>query len=130
MLFHWFLQAQAIGKASSNLIQEELKMDYVYDYMFHLLNEYAKLLQFKPTVPKKAVELCSEAMACQADGTEKKFMLQSLVKGPAVSEPCAMPPPYDPSSLFAMLRRKANSIKQVETWERNYWESQSQSKKS
>ncbi|KAK3017594.1 hypothetical protein RJ639_004828, partial [Escallonia herrerae] len=37
-------KAQAIGKAASNFIQEELKMDYVYDYMFHLLNEYAKLL--------------------------------------------------------------------------------------
>ena len=25
--------------------------------MFHLLNEYAKLLKFKPTMPEKAVEL-------------------------------------------------------------------------
>ena len=32
-------------------------MDNVYDYMFHLLNEYSKLLKFKPTMPEKAVEL-------------------------------------------------------------------------
>ncbi|KAK9914254.1 hypothetical protein M0R45_038043 [Rubus argutus] len=117
-------KAQAIGKAASNLIQEDLKMDYVYDYMFHLLSEYAKLLQFKPTKPRQAVELCSEAMACRAQGLEKKFMMESMVKGPAVTNPCTMPPPYDPPSLFSVLRRKSNSIKQVETWEKSYWENQ------
>jgi hypothetical protein len=30
-------------------------MDYVYDYMFHLLTEYAKLLRFKPTKPPEVV---------------------------------------------------------------------------
>lgn len=99
-------------------------MDYVYDYMFHLLSEYAKLLQFKPTIPRKAIELCSEAMACQAQGLEKKFMMDSMVKGPAVTSPCTMPPPYDPPSLFSVLRRQSNSIKQVETWEKSYWENQ------
>ncbi|XP_050385363.1 uncharacterized protein LOC126801914 isoform X2 [Argentina anserina] len=117
-------KAQAIGKAARNLIQDDLKMDYVYDYMFHLLSEYSKLLQFKPTIPGKAVELCSEAMACQAQGLEKKFMMESLVKGPAVTSPCTMPPPYDPPSHFSVLRRKSNSIRQVETWEKSYWENQ------
>ncbi|KAM1157150.1 hypothetical protein FF1_027784 [Malus domestica] len=51
-------KAQAIGKATSDFIQEELKMDYVYDYMFHLLNEYAKLLRFEPRIPKGAAHLC------------------------------------------------------------------------
>ncbi|XP_024171827.1 O-glucosyltransferase rumi homolog isoform X2 [Rosa chinensis] len=117
-------KAQAIGKAASNLIQEDLKMDYVYDYMFHLLSEYAKLLQFKPTIPRKAIELCSEAMACQAKGLEKQFMMESMVKGPAITSPCTMPPPYDPPSLFSVLRRQSNSIKQVEKWEKGYWENQ------
>ncbi|KAF7148521.1 hypothetical protein RHSIM_Rhsim03G0183600 [Rhododendron simsii] len=40
-----FLHAQEIGKAGSDFTQEDLKMDYVYDYMFHLLNEYAKLMR-------------------------------------------------------------------------------------
>ncbi|RXH70502.1 hypothetical protein DVH24_013248, partial [Malus domestica] len=39
--------------------KEELKMDYVYDYMFHLLNEYDKLLRFEPRIPKGAAHLCS-----------------------------------------------------------------------
>ncbi|XP_061999216.1 uncharacterized protein LOC133716529 [Rosa rugosa] len=117
-------KAQAIGKAASNLIQEDLKMDYVYDYMFHLLREYAKLLQFKPTIPREAIELCPEAMACLAQGLEKQYMMESMVKGPAITSPCTMPPPYDPQSLFSVLRRQSNTIKRVETLEKNYWENQ------
>ncbi|KAL5568021.1 hypothetical protein UlMin_024596 [Ulmus minor] len=118
-------KAQGIGKAASEFIQEELKMDYVYDYMFHLLNEYAKLLQFKPIIPKNAIEFCSESMACAAQGLTKKFMMESMVKSPAHSDPCIMPPPFGPSSLFSVLRRKASSIQQVEIWEKKYWENQS-----
>lgn len=118
-------QAKAIGKAASSFIQEELKMDYVYDYMFHLLSEYSKLLTFKPTIPLNAIELCSEAMACPAEGLTKKFMMESLVKSPADSKPCAMPPPYDPASLHLVLRRKEDSIKQVEEWENTFWDAQS-----
>ncbi|XP_057978340.1 uncharacterized protein LOC131164846 [Malania oleifera] len=117
-------KARAIGKAASDFIQEELKMEYVYDYMFHLLNEYAKLLKFKPQVPKGAVELCSETMACPADGLGRKFMMESLVKGPSGTAPCTLPPPYAPSVLGSFLRRKANSLKQVELWEKRHWDSQ------
>uniref|UniRef100_A0A5B7BT47 Glycosyl transferase CAP10 domain-containing protein n=1 Tax=Davidia involucrata TaxID=16924 RepID=A0A5B7BT47_DAVIN len=116
-------KAQAIGKAAGDFIQEELKMDYVYDYMFHLLNEYAKLLKFEPKVPEGAEEFCSETMACPADGIEKRFMMESLVKGPSITSPCTIPPPYDPRTLGAFVKRKVNSIKQVETWERRYWDS-------
>ncbi|VVA30369.1 PREDICTED: O-glucosyltransferase [Prunus dulcis] len=35
-------KAQAIGKAASNFIQQELKMDFVYDYMFHPAAESEK----------------------------------------------------------------------------------------
>ncbi|KAK6794466.1 hypothetical protein RDI58_007919 [Solanum bulbocastanum] len=114
-------EAQAIGKAASDFIQEQLKMDYVYDYMFHLLSEYAKLLKFKPTVPRKAVELCSEAMACTAEGLTKKFMLESMVEGPSDAIPCNMPPPFGPAGLHSILDRKENSIKHVDSWEQQYW---------
>ncbi|KAF2297800.1 hypothetical protein GH714_003157 [Hevea brasiliensis] len=100
-----FIQAQAIGKAASDFIQEELKMDYVYDYMFHLLNMYAKLLKFEPRVTQGAVELCSEVMACPADGLERKFMTESLVKSPSVTGPCTMPPAYEPRVLGAFYRK-------------------------
>jgi hypothetical protein len=118
------IQAQGIGKAASDFIQEELKMEYVYDYMFHLLNEYAKLLTFKPIRPRKAIELCAETMACQAEGLQKKFFMESLENGPSYTSPCTMPNPYDPPSLHAILKRKENSIKQVELWEKNFWDNQ------
>ncbi|XP_061953501.1 uncharacterized protein LOC133675949 [Populus nigra] len=117
-------EAQAMGKAASEFIQEDLKMDYVYDYMFHLLNEYAKLLTFKPTIPGRAIELCAEAMACPANGLEKKFMMDSMVMSPADTSPCTMPPPYDPPSLHSIFQRNGNSIKQVESWEKEYWDNQ------
>lgn len=121
-------KAQAIGKAASSFVLQELKMNFVYDYMFHLLNEYAKLLRFEPVIPEGAGEVCSEAMACQADGNMKKFMMESLVKSPSTTSPCTLPPPYDPKTLGTIRRRKANSMKQVENWERNFWEAATSTK--
>ncbi|XP_048235681.1 O-glucosyltransferase rumi homolog [Ricinus communis] len=116
------LKAQAIGEAASKFMHEDVKMDYVYDYMFHVLNEYAKLLKFKPTVPPEAAEICSETMACPMNGTHRKFMTESMVVSPSDRTPCALPPPYDPPALQKVLDRKANSIKQVEMWENQYWQ--------
>ncbi|KAK2976534.1 hypothetical protein RJ640_023772 [Escallonia rubra] len=110
-------KAQAIGKAGSKFIQEGLKMKYVYDYMFHLLYEYAKLLRYQPTVPGGAVEVCSESLICSGKGLKKKFKMHSLVKDPADTGPCTMLPPYDLSDLQALLERKANLTKQVKLWE-------------
>ena len=116
-------QAKGIGKASSKFIQENLKMEYVYDYMFHLLNEYSKLLKFKPSIPPGAVELCSETMACNANGsTRNKFMVDSLVKSPTQTLPCNLPPPYDPQLLHDFLQTKSNLTRQVEIWEDEYWQ--------
>ncbi|XP_027103793.1 uncharacterized protein [Coffea arabica] len=118
-------KAQTIGKAASKFVQDELKMDFVYDYMFHLLNGYAKLLKYKPSVPPKAIELCSELMACPAKGFEKKFMVDSTVRGPSSETPCVMPPPYDPATFHSIIDRKQRSIQQVETWEQQYWDHRS-----
>jgi len=109
-------QAQAVGKAGSTFIQEEMNMDYVYDYMFHLLSEYAKLLRFESRVPENAVELCLESMACLAQGKVKTSMIESMVKAPRASEPCTMPPPFSPTELNELQLRKANATAQVENW--------------
>ncbi|KAK7253034.1 hypothetical protein RIF29_37423 [Crotalaria pallida] len=119
-------QAQEIGRAGSNFIQEELKMDYVYDYMFHLLNEYAKLLKFEPMVPEGAVELCPEAMACTGSGLEKEFMTESMVKEPSTKVPCTLPPPFEPNSLRIFYGKKLNIIRRIEKWEDNYWKNRNQ----
>ena len=92
-------------------------MDHVYDYMLHLLSEYAKLLKFKPTKPPQAVEVCSESLVCQAEGLEKKFLVESMVKSARDAGPCDLPPPYGPHELKMLQQRKENSIKQVEMWE-------------
>uniref|UniRef100_A0A1J3IYT3 O-glucosyltransferase rumi-like protein n=1 Tax=Noccaea caerulescens TaxID=107243 RepID=A0A1J3IYT3_NOCCA len=127
---HWgnshIQKAQDIGKAASEFIQQELKMDYVYDYMYHLLTEYSKLLRFKPAIPRNAVEICSETMACPRGGNERKFMTESLVKHPAETGPCAMPPPYDPASFYAVVNRKRSTAMRIQQWETKYWSKQNQ----
>ncbi|XP_027336851.1 O-glucosyltransferase rumi homolog [Abrus precatorius] len=105
--------AQAIGNGGTNYIVENLKMKLVYDYMFHLLNGYAKLLKFKPTIPKGAIEICSESMACSLRGVRKHFMVESMVNSPSDTPPCAMPPPYTTQSLKEFLKEKENLIEQV-----------------
>lgn len=113
-----------MGRAASKFIQDELKLDYVYDYMFHLLNQYSKLLRYQPTVPPEAVEYCAERLACAEEGPARKFMEESLVQSPKETSPCTLPPSYDPSSLNDVLRKRENSILQVESWQRAYWENQ------
>lgn len=115
------LQAQVIGKAGSKFIQDNLKMEYVYDYMFHLLTKYAKLLKFQPTTPSGAVEVCSESMACPKNGLWKKFMEESMVKSPSDKLPCTMPP-HDPNFFQVLFERKENITRQVEMLENEYWE--------
>ncbi|KAF7009991.1 hypothetical protein CFC21_024469 [Triticum aestivum] len=110
--------AQRIGKEASDFVQQEVNMDHVYDYMLHLLTEYAKLLKFKPTKPPEAVEVCPESLVCQAEGTEKKFLMESMVKSAYDSGPCDLPPPFNPQELTMLKQRKENSIRQVEMWER------------
>jgi protein glucosyltransferase len=109
------LQAQAIGEGGTNYIIDNLKMKFVYDYMFHLLNSYAKLLKFKPKIPEGAVEICAESMACSLRGLRKNFMVESMVMSPSDTPPCTMPPPYTAESLQQFLQEKDNLIGQVKT---------------
>ncbi|CAN1157431.1 O-glucosyltransferase rumi homolog [Linum perenne] len=117
-------EAEAIGEAGSKFISEDLKMEFVYDYMFHLLNEYAMLLRFKPTVPPGALELTSESMACHQNGTYKEFMIESMVTTPSDSNPCTLPPPFDPQELREFWDGNVMGIKKVEGWEDEYWRNQ------
>ncbi|EEE61403.1 hypothetical protein OsJ_15589 [Oryza sativa Japonica Group] len=110
--------AQRIGKQASDFIEEDVNMDRVYDYMLHLLTEYAKLLRFRPIKPPEAVEICPDSLACQAEGLEKKFLMESMVKSARDAGPCDLPPPFNPQELAMIKRRKDNSIKQIQTWER------------
>lgn len=98
-------------------------MQRVYDYMFHVLTEYAKLQRFEVMVPAGAVEICAETMGCSAEGQVKEYMMETLVSSPSSVLPCSMPPPYDPQELQEFLQRKENISRQVEMWEAESWES-------
>lgn len=104
-----------------------MKLEYVYDYMFHLLNEYGKLMLYKPVVPLAAVELCPESLACSVDGIWREFMEESLEKAPSQSDPCSLPPRYEPGEMAAFMERKEKKTKQVEAWETQYWDKQNKS---
>ncbi|KAI3786971.1 hypothetical protein L1987_41088 [Smallanthus sonchifolius] len=84
-------KAEAIGKAVQDYM-EHLNMDRVYDYMYHLINEYAKLLDFKPIRPSTALEECIDSLLCYADETQRGFLERSAAS-PSPTHPCKLPPP-------------------------------------
>lgn len=96
-------------------------MENVYDYMFHVLNEYGKLMRFKPSVPDKAVELCAETMACEANGNWRRFMEDSIVLSPADRGPCRLDEGFDGSEVKRFGEEKERVIREVERWEDEYW---------
>ncbi|XP_062197863.1 uncharacterized protein LOC133900672 [Phragmites australis] len=98
-------QAQRMGEEGSSFAREEMSMDYVYDYMLHLLTNYARLLRYKPTVPGNAVELCLESMACPESGRSREFLLESRERYVADYEPCTLPPPFTADEVKEMVRR-------------------------
>lgn len=88
-------QAQIVGKEGSEFIRRDLNMDRVYDYMFHLLNEYSKLIRFKPKLPENPIRVSSKSMSDKETGLVKKFMMDSKVKPFSSSSiPCSLPPPF------------------------------------
>ncbi|KAK4745276.1 hypothetical protein SAY87_011588 [Trapa incisa] len=118
-------KAERIGEEGTRFARESLSMGRVYDYMFHVLSEYAKLQKFEVKVPPAAVELCAETMACPAvegDGKVKEYMMETLVKSPSRWLPCSMPPAYQPQEMQDLMQRKHNVSRQLEMWEAEYWD--------
>ncbi|MCO5561458.1 hypothetical protein L7F22_015079 [Adiantum nelumboides] len=85
-------EAKAIGNAGQEFIWRHLTMDYVYDYMFHLLSEYAKLQKFKPVVPSTARLLCKKAILCFTDDPKSKEFLKASEAKLSSSPPCTLTP--------------------------------------
>ncbi|KAJ0570169.1 putative glycosyl transferase CAP10 domain-containing protein [Helianthus annuus] len=71
---------------------EHLNVDRVYDYMYHLITEYAKLLDFKPVRPSTALEECNESRLCYADENHRGFLERSTAT-PSPAPPCKLHPP-------------------------------------
>ncbi|KAK7289818.1 hypothetical protein RIF29_03780 [Crotalaria pallida] len=83
-------EAEAIGKRGQKFM-ESLSMDRIYDYMFHLISEYSKLLDFKPTPPSSALEICTDSVLCFADDKQRLFLKKSLAF-PSKAPPCTIKP--------------------------------------
>lgn len=64
-------------------------MDTVYSYMFHLITEYSKLLDFKPTPPPSALEVCADSLLCIADEKQRQFLEKSAASVSSVP-PCSL----------------------------------------
>lgn len=86
-------QAEAIGKKGQALV-EDLSMDRVYDYMYHLIVEYSKLQDFKPVAPSSAQEVCVESILCVADNQQSQLLEKSYAS-PSSSSPCTLPPRHN-----------------------------------
>eukprot|EP00249_Psilotum_nudum_P008093 c21039_g1_i2 orf=324-1808(+) len=108
-------QAQAIGRAGQRFVQTNLTMEFVYDYMFHLLNEYAKLQKFQPRVTPEAQELCRSSILCFADAKQNFFLKRSSVQASEKS-PCSLPSP-DHKFIMNLREMQWNKTKEVEHWE-------------
>ncbi|KAI9073734.1 hypothetical protein K1719_015962 [Acacia pycnantha] len=80
-------KAQKIGKEGVKFLKEEVRMKYVYDYMLHVLTEYARLMRFKPVIPEGAVEMCSEVKDCDMEGVWKEYLNESRVESPSAESP-------------------------------------------
>lgn len=101
-------------------MQEDLAMERVYDYMLHLLTEYARLLRYRPAVPTGAMEVTVESMARGRRGLVRRFMMDTVVPVGGASGgggPCRLQPSFDPQELEALRRARADAVRQVEAWE-------------
>uniref|UniRef100_J3MBC7 Glycosyl transferase CAP10 domain-containing protein n=1 Tax=Oryza brachyantha TaxID=4533 RepID=J3MBC7_ORYBR len=111
--------ARRIGERGSRFVREQMSMDYVYDYMLHLLTEYGKLLRYRPAVPEKAVEICAASMACPAKGRRRECMDESVEEFVAGFEPCALPPPFTEEEAREIAAREEKVLRRVEKMEEN-----------
>ncbi|KAF3777404.1 O-glucosyltransferase rumi-like protein, partial [Nymphaea thermarum] len=110
-------EAEAIGRGAQGFMQE-LDMETVYSYMFHLLVEYSKLQDFKPSALPSTKLLCEESVLCFADPVQRRSLERSSVPVPTFnfSGPCMRPLP-DHDLVKRWMQQKTditNDIKRME----------------
>ncbi|KAF9593529.1 hypothetical protein IFM89_024022, partial [Coptis chinensis] len=108
--------AEAIGKRGQDFM-ENMSMDRVYEYMIHLIKEYLKLQDFKPSPPSSAQEVCMESLLCFADSKERD-LLESSTASPSASLPCSLPP-ANMDIIKNWIQKKSRIISDVQQLENN-----------
>ena len=71
-------------------------MEHVYDYMLHLVTEYAKLLSSSQLSHLKLLRSVPNLWSVKLESIEKKFLMRSMAKSAHDSGPCDLPPPLSP----------------------------------
>lgn len=104
-------QARAIAKGGQEFM-ESLSMNRIYDYMFHLINEYSKLQKFKPVRPSSSLEVCAESLLCLADPKQRKLLERSTAH-PSPNPPCSLQP-ADSDLLKNWIQHRRKTIKDIE----------------
>ncbi|KAM1494808.1 hypothetical protein ACFXTO_029602 [Malus domestica] len=104
-------EAKAMGQRGQDFM-ESLSMDRVYDYMFHLIMEYSKLLDFEPDIPASAMEVCTESLLCLADPKQREWLKRSTAY-PSPSPPCTLPS-ADSNLIKRWKRKKQETMDAVE----------------
>ncbi|KAF6147053.1 hypothetical protein GIB67_036772 [Kingdonia uniflora] len=107
-------QAETIGKGGQALM-EALNMDRVYEYMYHLITEYSKLQDFKPSPPSTAREVCEESLLCFADEKQREFLKRSTVDSSSVI-PCTLPP-ADHDIIDSWIQQRMKIIRDIQKME-------------
>ncbi|WCJ29185.1 hypothetical protein M5689_010834 [Euphorbia peplus] len=105
-------EASKIGKGGQDLM-DSLSMDRVYDYMFHLIKEYAELQKFVPVPPPGARQVCGDSILCFGDDKQKEYLKKSS-RSPnsSPSIPCTLQP-ADANFVENLLQDKEKVIKDV-----------------
>ncbi|KAK8697783.1 hypothetical protein V6N13_113920 [Hibiscus sabdariffa] len=109
-------QAEAIGKRAQQLM-ESISMDRVYDYMFHLISQYAKLQDFKPVPPPSAQQVCEESLLCFADEKQKELLKKSAVTTVSPTPPCTLMSHPNPDFFTIWAEQKQKIIENVKDTE-------------
>lgn len=81
--------AEDIGREGRRFTQEDLSMDNVYSYMYHVLREYAALQLFVPAVRRGSREVTVE-MFRGLHASKDKFYAGNVPVGPFASPPCRL----------------------------------------
>lgn len=104
-------EARAIAKGGQEFM-ESLSMNRIYDYMFHLINEYSKLQKFKPVRPSSSLEVCAESLLCLGDPKQRKLLERSTAH-PSPNPPCSLQP-ADSDFLKNWVQQRRKTIKDIE----------------
>lgn len=96
----------------------KLDMAKVYDYMYHLIKEYSKLQNFKPTAPPSAQLVCPESVLCYADPRSQEFLKNSAAT-PSSSPPCTLQP-ADHHIIESWVQNRTKAINDVQEMEKAF----------